>query len=118
MSNELKSASSVKTGKKFSEKRNAIGCTIEEVSEKLFINKDYISAIEKGNYTHWISTIDYLKILSTISLTMAMAAVGISINLVELKLMGLKPFVVGLIAAIVVGIISLVYIETLLKFIV
>ena len=51
MSNELKSASSVKTGKKFSEKRNAIGYTIEEVSEKLFINKDYISAIEKGNYS-------------------------------------------------------------------
>ena len=51
MSNELKSASSVKTGKKFSEKRNVIGCTIEEVSEKLFINKDYISAIEKGNYS-------------------------------------------------------------------
>ena len=51
MSDELKSASSVKTGKKFSEKRNAIGYTIEEVSEKLFINKDYISAIEKGNYS-------------------------------------------------------------------
>ena len=51
MSNELKSASSVKTGKKFSEKRNDIGCTIEEVSEKLFINKDYVSAIEKGNYS-------------------------------------------------------------------
>ena len=51
MSDELKSASSVKTGKKFSEKRNDIGCTIKEVSEKLFINKDYISAIEKGNYS-------------------------------------------------------------------
>lgn len=51
MSNELKSASSVKTGKKFSEKRNDIGCTIKEVSEKLFINKDYVSAIEKGNYS-------------------------------------------------------------------
>ncbi len=31
MSNELKSASSVKTGKKFSEKRNKIGFTIEEI---------------------------------------------------------------------------------------
>ena len=51
MSKELKSASSVKTGKKFSEKRNNIGFTIEEISEKLFINKDYISAIEKGNYS-------------------------------------------------------------------
>ena len=51
MSNKLKSASSVKTGKKFSEKRNNIGFTIEEISEKIFINKDYISAIEKGNYS-------------------------------------------------------------------
>jgi uncharacterized membrane protein YadS len=48
---------------------------------------------------------------------MAMAAVGISINLGELKSMGYKPFVVGLIAAITVGIISLIYIETLNKFI-
>ena len=46
---------------------------------------------------------------------MAMAAVGISINLRELKLMGYKPFVVGLIAAITVGFVSLIYIETLLK---
>jgi uncharacterized membrane protein YadS len=46
-----------------------------------------------------------------------MAAVGISINLGELKSMGYKPFVVGLIAAITVGIISLIYIETLNKFI-
>ena len=48
---------------------------------------------------------------------MAMAAVGISINLSELKSMGYKPFVVGLIAAVTVGIISLVYIETFTKFI-
>ena len=46
-----------------------------------------------------------------------MAAVGISININELKSMGYKPFVVGLIAAITVGLISLIYIETLIKFI-
>ncbi len=79
---------------------------------------DQIFSLETDNYTHWMDLIGYLKILSTISLTMAMAAVGISINLVELKMMGLKPFIVGLIAAVVVGIISLIYIETLLKFIV
>ena len=45
-----------------------------------------------------------------------MAAVGISINLNELKSMGFKPFVVGLIAAVTVGIISLIYIETLINF--
>ena len=49
---------------------------------------------------------------------MAMAAVGISINLNELKSMGYKPFVVGLIAAATVGIISLIYIETLNNFLI
>ena len=72
-----------------------------------------------GNHNHeiWINLIGYLKTLATVFLTMAMAAVGISINLGELKSMGYKPFVVGLIAAVTVGIISLIYIETLNKFI-
>ena len=48
MTGELKSANSVKTGKKFSERRNEIGYTIDKVSEILFVNKDYIVAIEKG----------------------------------------------------------------------
>ena len=47
---------------------------------------------------------------------MAMAAAGISINLGELKSMGHKPFVVGLIAAVTVGIISIIYIETIKNF--
>jgi uncharacterized membrane protein YadS len=46
---------------------------------------------------------------------MAMAAVGISINLNELKSMGYKPFIVGLIAAITVGIVSIISLETFLK---
>ena len=70
-----------------------------------------------NTYDLWINLIRYLKTLATVFLTMAMAAVGISINLNELKLMGYKPFVVGLIAAITVGLISLLYIETLTKFI-
>ena len=43
---------------------------------------------------------------------MRMADVGISINLNELKSMGYKPFIVGLIEAITVSIISL---KTFLK---
>ena len=43
MSNELKSASSVKTGKKFSEKRNNIGFTIEEIL-KSYLSIKTISA--------------------------------------------------------------------------
>ena len=68
-------------------------------------------------YYLWVDLIGYLKTLATVFLTMAMAAVGISINLNELKSMGYKPFIIGLIAAITVGFISLIYIETLTKFI-
>jgi uncharacterized membrane protein YadS len=46
---------------------------------------------------------------------MSMAAVGISINLNELRSMGYKPFIVGLIAAITVGIVSIVSLEIFLK---
>ena len=53
--------------------------------------------------------------MATAFLTMAMATVGISINLNELKSMGYKPFVVGLIAAITVDIVSIISLETFLK---
>jgi uncharacterized integral membrane protein (TIGR00698 family) len=81
---------------------------------------DQIFSIENSNfefYEIWKNFIGYIKILTTVFLTMAMAAVGISINLGDLKSMGYKPFLVGLIAAVTVGIISLVYIETFTKFI-
>ena len=81
---------------------------------------DQIFSIENSNfevYEIWKNFIGYIKILTTVFLTMAMAAVGISINLGDLKSMGYKPFLVGLIAAVTVGIISLVYIETFSKFI-
>ena len=39
---------------------------------------------------------------------MSMAAVGISINLSELKSMGYKPFVVGFIAMVTVGLVSII----------
>ncbi len=78
---------------------------------------DQFFSVETENFYSWSKFIEYLKILATVFLTMAMAAVGISINLGELKSMGHKPFVVGLIAAVTVGIISLIYIETLKNFI-
>ena len=74
---------------------------------------DQFFSIDDENFYVWSQFIEYLKTLTTVFLTMAMAAVGISINLSELKSMGYKPFVVGLIAAVTVGIISLIYIETL-----
>ncbi len=77
---------------------------------------DQLFSSESDSFYAWSRFIEYLKILATIFLTMAMAAVGISINLSELKSMGYKPFVVGLIAAVTVGIISLIYIKTLINF--
>ena len=77
---------------------------------------DQIFSNENNNNLLWLNFIEYLKILATAFLTMAMAAVGISINLGELKSMGYKPFVVGLIAAVTVGFISLIYIQILYKF--
>ena len=78
---------------------------------------DQLFPLSSDKHEMWINLIGYLKTLATVFLTMAMAAVGISINLGELKSMGYKPFVVGLIAAVIVGIISLIYIETLNKLI-
>ena len=76
---------------------------------------DQIFTLENGNYEFWKTLINYIKSLATVFLTMAMAAVGISINLNELKSMGYKPFVVGLIAAVTVGIVSIVSLDTFLK---
>ncbi len=77
---------------------------------------DQLFELENDNYKIWITFIDYVKILATVFLTMAMAAVGISINLSELKSMGYKPFVIGLIAAFTVGVVSIISLETFIKF--
>ena len=69
------------------------------------------------NYEYnWENTIDTIKILSKIFLTMAMAAIGLSTNLKDIKSMGYKPFIVGFIAMLTVGIVCIVTIETYLKF--
>ena len=54
--------------------------------------------------------------LTTVFLTMAMAAVGISINLSELKSMGYKPFIVGFIGMATVGLVSITTIELYLNY--
>ena len=48
---------------------------------------------------------------SKIFLTMAMAAIGLSTNLKEIKNMGYKPFVVGFIGMLTVGIVCITTIE-------
>ena len=64
-----------------------------------------------SNNEIWISVVDNIKLLSKIFLTMAMAAIGLSTNLRDLKNMGYKPFIVGFIAMATVGIISVGTIE-------
>ena len=66
--------------------------------------------------TNWIESINVIKLFSKISLTMAMAAIGLSTNLKDIKKMGYKPFIVGFIAMLTVGIVCIVTIESYLKF--
>ena len=69
-----------------------------------------------NNSENWINTVDIIKLFSKIFLTMAMAAIGLSTNLKEIKSMGYKPFVVGFIAMATVGIICILTIELYTKF--
>ena len=64
----------------------------------------------------WSSTVENIKNLSRIFLTMAMAAIGLSTNLRDIKKMGYKPLVVGFIAMATVGIVSISSIEAYVKF--
>jgi len=63
----------------------------------------------------WIEFIDFIKVSSKIFLTMAMAAIGLSTNLKDLRIMGYKPFVVGFAAMFTVGIVSILTIEIYLS---
>jgi len=58
--------------------------------------------------SNWENTIEIIKSSSKVFLTMAMAAIGLSTNLKDIKAMGFKPFIVGFIAMITVGFISII----------
>ena len=66
---------------------------LRNIGDQFFIN------IPNNN---WENTIDIIKSSSKIFLTMAMAAIGLSTNLKDIKNMGYKPFVVGFIAVTVI----------------
>ena len=66
----------------------------------------------------WSSTVENIKILSKIFLTMAMAAIGLSTNFRDIKNMGYKPFIVGFIAMSTVGLISILTIEIFINYII
>ena len=64
-----------------------------------------------NTYHFWQSSILNIKDGAKIFLSMAMAAVGLSTNLKDLKSMGYKPFLVGFIAMMTVGLISIITIQ-------
>ncbi len=64
---------------------------------------------------NWTDVINLIKYSSKIFLTMAMAAIGLSTNLKDIKNMGYKPFIVGFASMITVGIVSIFTIEMYLK---
>ena len=64
----------------------------------------------------WATTVINIKMLSKIFLTMAMAAIGLSTNLRDIKNMGYKPFVVGFAAMATVGLISITTLEIYINF--
>ena len=74
---------------------------------------DQVFAINNNDI--WIETINFIKASSKVFLTMAMAAIGLSTDLKEIKSMGYKPFIVGFIAMLTVGIVSILTIEIYLK---
>ena len=55
---------------------------------------------------NWENTINLIKSSSKIFLPMAMAAIGLSTNLKDLKNMGYKPFLVGFVGMATVGLVS------------
>ena len=69
-----------------------------------------------SNNNGWVEIINTIKTSSKIFLTMAMAAIGLSTNLKDIQSMGYKPFVVGFVAMITVGIVCIITIESYLKF--
>ena len=73
--------------------------------QMFFSNNNYI----------WNQIIDFIKTSSKIFLTMAMAAIGLSTNLKDIRKMGYKPFVVGFVAMFTVGIVCILTIEIYLK---
>ena len=70
---------------------------------------------EVYNNDYWKEVINFIKISSKIFLTMAMAAIGLSTNLKDISVMGYKPFIVGFIAMLTVGIVCILTIEIYLR---
>tara|TARA_B110000037_G_scaffold173369_1_gene197183 strand:- start:1394 stop:1954 length:561 start_codon:yes stop_codon:yes gene_type:complete len=73
---------------------------IRNIGDQLFLMKD--------SQIVWQNSVSIIKDSAKVFLSMAMAAVGLSTNLKDLKSMGYKPFIVGFIAMVTVGIVSII----------
>ena len=72
----------------------------------------------QGNYHTtelWNSFVENVKNSAKIFLSMAMAAIGLSANLKDLRSIGYKPFVVGFIAMLTVGLMSVLTMQSFTK---
>tara|TARA_A100001015_G_scaffold286395_1_gene355005 strand:+ start:1516 stop:2598 length:1083 start_codon:yes stop_codon:yes gene_type:complete len=79
---------------------------------------DFIYLTENNKMTDsWSTVVNIIGYSAKIFLTMSMAAVGLSTNLKDIRKMGFKPFVVGLVSLLTVGLISIFSIELLTKII-
>ena len=64
---------------------------------------------------NWENTVEIIKSSSKVFLTMAMAAIGLSTNLKDIRAMGYKPFLVGFIAMVTVGLVSIIAMQSFIK---
>ena len=80
---------------------------LRNIGDQVFISENNIN---------WSGMVDIIKFSSKIFLTMAMAAIGLSTNLKDIKEMGYKPFIVGFISMLTVGIVCIITIESYLRF--
>ena len=69
------------------------------------------------NDNFWIEFVSIVGSSAKIFLSMSMAAVGLSTNLKDIKSMGYKPFIVGFVSLLTVGLVSILSIEFLTNFI-
>ena len=85
---------------------------ITEKINKIISPGDYIFLnSNNSNKEVWTEFVSVIKFSAKVFLTMAMGAIGLSTNLKDLRSMGYKPFIVGFISLLTVGIVSLSAIE-------
>ncbi len=76
------------------------------VGDQIFLTENTINI--------WQDVILIVKDSAKIFLSMAMAAIGLSTNIKDIRSMGYKPFIVGFIAMITVGFVSIITIQLLI----